>query len=252
MNHMNRPTLLSHSLLPRRHSPWSRVRYRGTNREWVFLMGVDRKAFGMLLPAFSALYEKYTLTGGLMKKKRAHTKSRALDAVSCLALVLHWMTSTADAKYLCLIFAIPPTLFYRYKNFGLVLLRRVLSKRKDCAVVWPSEEKMRKFAGLCEVKEPRLTGMFGTVDGVNLKIFNPSDPLIQNANYNGWISVTCCSNLVVFGFDGTVIMFIGNCPGSWADSMLACRGLYQKLKETCHVVDGVQMRTGAESAFPKK
>ena len=94
MNHMNRHTLLSHSLLPRRHSPWSRVRYRGTNREWVFLMGVDRKAFGMLLPAFSALYEKYTLTGGLMKKKRAHTKSR----VSCLALVLlHWMTSTADS-----------------------------------------------------------------------------------------------------------------------------------------------------------
>ena len=104
MNHMNRPTLLSHSLLPRRHSPWSRVRYRGTNRERMFLMGADRKAFGMLLPAFSALYEKYTLTGGLMKKKRAHTKSRALDAVSCLALVLHWMTSTTDAKYLCLIF----------------------------------------------------------------------------------------------------------------------------------------------------
>ena len=133
-------------------------------------MGVDREAFGMILPSFSRLYEKYSLNGKKMTSKWAHTKTLALDATSCLALVLHWITSTAEAKHLCLIFAIVPSLFYRYKNFGLLLLKEVLRKRSDCAVAWPTKEKMGKCAALGTDREPRLTGMWEVVDGLNLKI----------------------------------------------------------------------------------
>jgi len=210
-------------------------------------MGLDRAAFKVLLQPFTRMYHKYTLKGDLITSKQASNANRALDPAGVLALVLHWLSSKVEEKYLCLIFCVSAASINKYKNFGLKLLQAILTKRKDCRVVWPTAEEQESLAALTNEKEPLLTGVWGFLDGLNLSIFNPSDVDTQNAYYNGWQHVTACSSIIVWRADGLIGYFAGNYPGSWHDGHIAGRGLYDKLATACTPPFCV----AADSAFPQ-
>ena len=49
-----------------------------------------------------------------------------------------------------------------------------------------------------------LRGVFGFVDGLNLRIQHPADPLEQNAYYNGWKGDCYASQVLVYTPDGCI------------------------------------------------
>lgn len=57
----NRPKLFAKSLVPRSLSPWSRMFVCGGDRDFVHVMGLDRKAFHTLLVPFTDLYNNYNV-----------------------------------------------------------------------------------------------------------------------------------------------------------------------------------------------
>ena len=144
----NRPRLRSCVLLSRRCFPWTRLLNQGDDRDFVFVMGLDRAAFKILLQPFTRMYHKYTLKGNRITSKQASNCNRALDAAGVLALVLHWLPSKVEEKYLCFIFCVTVASVSEYKNFGLRILLDILTKRKDCRVSWPSEEEQATLAAM--------------------------------------------------------------------------------------------------------
>ena len=242
-----RPRLSARALVRRRYSPWSRMYRCGDHRDWLHVMGLDRTAFNRLMPKFSELYKKYTLGGQKMTSKHANIAGRVLAPHDVLGLVLHWLCSSAQEKYLCLVFGVTEAVFNRYKHFGCMLLLAVLRKRSDAAVKFPSKDSQRKLAALTKEREPLIDGCWGFVDGLNLKIENPGDVDVQNAYYNGWVSVAVCSAVIVWRADGLIAHFTGNYPGSWHDAAIANRGLFRQLAARCDAGSCV----AADSAFPK-
>ena len=91
-----------------------------------------------------------------------------------------------------------------------------------------------------------LNGVIGFVDGLNLLMQDPGDPLMQNAFYNGWKCACFASQLLVFAPDGTIIFAIFNAPGSWHDSHMAKR-LYELLLDVTRLPLGFALL--GDSAF---
>ena len=72
----------------------------------------------------------------------------------------------------------------------------------------------------------------------------PSNPLVQNAYYNGWLSGCFASSLFVYDSFGLIIYAYLNAPGTQHDSTLAC-GLYHLLRKRTPAPFGL----AADTAF---
>jgi hypothetical protein len=105
---------------------------------------------------------------------------------------------------------------------------------------------MARFSGLVNSRRPQLHDIFGFMDGVHLPIFNPSDPTVQNAYYNGWDGGVSVTNVIVFTPDGCICIVRSNCPGSWHDSITALP-IYHVLNNPLHTP--APYRIIADSAF---
>ena len=158
----NRTRLSAKALVARRFSPpWVKMMNTGEDRDFVHIMGLDRPAFFTLLAPFSTAYGKYSMDGQEIESKFCSHGNRALNAAGTLGLVLHWLSSKAEEKYLCMIFAVTESTFNLYKHFGCMILLMVVSTRKDCRVIWPKHGDQEKLAQLTQEREPLLDGMWG-------------------------------------------------------------------------------------------
>lgn len=142
-------------------------------------------------------------------------------ACVCVGLVLHYLNSTMRQKTLCQIFGATPAIVSRTLSTVLPILLIVLKNLHCARIEWPTSDEIANWSQMINVREPRLNGCFGFVDGVWFPIFAPANPLEQNAYYNGWKSCHNVSNVLVFGADGTIIWSACNFPGSWHDSTVA-------------------------------
>lgn len=110
-----------------------------------------------------------------------------------------------------------------------------------------------------------MNGAFGSLDGLNLTARESSNPVVENATYNGWLHSHCYSCVIAFspkgwpytavirGFVLTPMILLGliiacnlNAPGSWHDSRVA-RPIYEKLQDD--TPDGYYLI--ADTAFPR-
>lgn len=101
----------------------------------------------------------------------------------------------------------------RAKRLGLETLDKIFSANPQdprWKISWPTETEMNRYSEMVyenttnEFEAEVVDGVFGFMDGLNLPIYNPEDPDIQNAYYNGWLSGTFCSQVLVFTPDGRV------------------------------------------------
>ena len=148
-----------------------------------------------------------------------------------LALVLCYLTTPQRQKSLCLLFGLVPATLSSAIWTGLGAMRLMMEADKETwAIRWPSPATMKNMAAAVHAREPLLKGVFGFVDGLNLRIYQPADLNEQNAYYNGWLGDTYCSQVIVFLANGEIAWVCSNCPGSWHDSKIA-RGLYAILAD---------------------
>ena len=117
-------------------------------------------------------------------------------ATCVLGVLLHYLNSTMRIKTLSQIFGASPAIVSRCINNTMTVLCDVLRELPCGVIQWPSHDQMKIFASMIHDREPRLTNVFGFMDGVWFPMFNPSNPLTQNAYFNGWKQCTNVSNVV--------------------------------------------------------
>lgn len=229
-------------------------------------MGFDPSTFQMILDkGFNELWNTTMIprsdtdSNGLPRAER-----RSLDAAGALGLVLRYLSSTMLDVSLCEIFALIPVSVYRYITFSLPLLLRVLRRLPESQISWPRGLEFEEQNALIVARHPRLTGAFGSMDGLNLPLQVSSDEDIENATYNGWLHAHFISSVFAFGadgeshyyftpnqnpltlFGGTIIACNLNAPSSWHDSRVA-QPVYQKLQR--QTPEGYYLVT--DTAFPR-
>ncbi|RHY75844.1 hypothetical protein DYB38_013816 [Aphanomyces astaci] len=102
---------------------------------------------------------------------------------------------------------------------------------------WPSKATQLYWASKSQKREPLVSGVFGFVDGKNLRVQEPSC----------WLHSVFVTGVFCFGLDGTIIWGRHNCPGSWNDREMS-RRLQELLDDGSRVAPG--MKLASDSAFP--
>ena len=118
-----------------------------------------------------------------------------------------------------------PTLTQLCCRVTLVALLQSLRNLEEARVTWPSLEEQVLWAA----KEPILDRRWGFIDGKNYPAQSPSDPLMQNAMYNGWLYCVFLTGVLCFGVDGCVVWGKHNFVGSWSDGEMS-RELQDQLR----------------------
>lgn len=200
-------------------------------------MGLTWNAFDSLLQVFKPHLPDLT--------RRLRGRPRITFPEDVLGLCLHWLNSTMRQKTLAQIFGIVPSCVSLYLNMGLEAVDRALQSLEFCQVRWPDPTSMAQYAAAIHAREPALSMSIGFVDGLNLRVAEPSEIDKQNAYYNGWLSGCYVSNVFVFTPNGKICFAALNRPGSWHDAQVA-RELYNLL--LFHTPEGYNIL--ADSAFP--
>ncbi|XP_006458839.1 hypothetical protein AGABI2DRAFT_40932, partial [Agaricus bisporus var. bisporus H97] len=233
---------------PRVNTPWQVLYIHQNPRGFITTMGFDPDTFQSILDCgFQTLWNATPISrSDTIPNTSSRMDRRSLDAAGALGLLLHYLSSSMLEVSLCEIFALIPVTVHRYIAFGLPLLLKTLRDMPQARVCWPTGLEFQEQNALVVTRHPRLTGAFGTMDGLNLPIQVSGDENIENATYNGWLHAHFVSSVFAFAADGTIIACNLNAPGSWHDSRVA-QPIYSKLLH--RTPEGYYLVT--DTAFPR-
>jgi hypothetical protein len=92
-----------------------------------------------------------------------------------------------NAKYLCLIFGITPSVCGRVIWFMLEQVVRLLQDHPFACVKFSDEEKMRQFTDVAELQEPAISDIIGFMDSDLFAVKCTFQHIKQNAFYLGFV-----------------------------------------------------------------
>ncbi|KAG9128413.1 hypothetical protein FRC07_013753 [Ceratobasidium sp. 392] len=234
--------------LPRVELPSQALYQSQEDRAFITTMSVDVRTFNYLLRAgFERAWNTRTIKRSDVNPHGATRMGRcSLDAPGALGLMLHYLCSTSRFTALQQIFAIVPSVLSRYVRTGLPILLEFLKNIPEGVIKWPTREQMADYSDLINRRHPDINGAFGFLNGLSLPVATSGDPLVESANYNGWLHKHKISNILLFAPDGTIIFCTINAPGSWHDANVA-QDVYGKLMN--NTPRGYFLI--ADTAFPK-
>lgn len=232
--------LTKYALLPPNLTPWQRLLDFGDEQSFLLMTGMSKNGF---------LYLEDVLFGNshrwMMRRRRG--RPFGLDEKGLLGLYLFYIGSKMQSKHLCMIFGVTPSACSRIVNMMIKLVVRKLETNVHAAITFPDDEKQNTFAAMISRREPTVRDVVGFMDGLSVPCECSSDPLIQNAFYNGYHSDTMVNNVLVFGPDGKVFICCLNFPGSWHDGGITANilpFLKEKLRDKKLCVDQGFPRSG--------
>ena len=129
-------------------------------------------------------------------------------------------------KHFCMILGIVPGVCSKVVCAMLRLAVRRLADNPITEVRFPSAEKMRRFAGMVQSREPLIDDVIGFMDGVSIPAECTDERFEQNAFYCSYDCDTMVNNVFAYGPDGKVFFAAVNFPGGWADGALTARFLH--------------------------
>ncbi|KAJ7750684.1 hypothetical protein DFH07DRAFT_544735 [Mycena maculata] len=196
-----RPQLLPN---PREATAWQVLFRSRSDRAYITTMGFDVATFNRILDAgFDVAWNTTPIPReDAVGTGKTRPGARSLDGSGALGLLLHYLNSTMREISLQQIFALIPSTISRYITFGLKLLLAILRRMPDAAIRWPEADEFSTYNELIVARHPRLTGAFGSVDGLNLACQTSDDEEIENATYNGWLCEHFVSSVLVFSPQG--------------------------------------------------
>jgi hypothetical protein len=154
----DRHCLLQLAIVDLRESPWKRLYKNADDTSFLHLTGLNRRAFGMLFEHVFNLEEFSCPRCG---------RPRLLGPDGYLGLVLFYLGSTMNHKYLCLVFDTTPSVCSRAINWLLRKIVRALRNHPFARVKFPNSDKMREYAAIVQVREPFVDDIIGFMDGVS-------------------------------------------------------------------------------------
>ena len=69
-------------------------------------------------------------------------------------------------------------------------------------ICWPQGDEFHDLSQLVSDRHPLLSGVFGSIDGLNLPCQVSADVEIENATYNGWLHGHYISSVIAFSSRG--------------------------------------------------
>ncbi len=132
-------------------------------------------------------------------------RPQLMHPMAQLGLYLFYIGSTIRIKHLC---------------FWLSLVVHKLMRCPLARIDFPDVEKMKNFAHLINQHEPEEDDVIGFMDGVALATECSSEPVEQNAIYNGYHSDTMVIKIFAYGTDGKVFLCAINFPGIWHEKLI--------------------------------
>jgi hypothetical protein len=240
-----------HSLLSVKRSPWRRVFNSGDPQAMITLTGFDMDSFMYICALFRPLYNDYSPfideDGYIVKKKTKRGRPRLMMAEDCLGLVLAWTRTRGCLMSLQLIFGLTMTPVAKYLQFARRILVVVLIDNEMAKITMPTRAKLEEYRRMIAGRHPALTDVWGTMDGLKIKIESAADFFVQSRFYNGWQSDHFVSAVLAFAPDGTIPAAFFNVPGCTHDSTIAdWGGLYDKLEQ---VYNDTGLKFVIDSAF---
>jgi len=119
--------------------------------------------------------------------KRHKITSRRHTPRDIVAVGLKYLISTGEHKDLFIQFGMTHTMYLNCLRIGLTVFADVLEFHPTSRVWWNrTEQGLKETSNMTKmfVDIPNVVGM---LDGKRLISFNPSDPVLQNRDYNGWV-----------------------------------------------------------------
>ena len=165
----------------------------------------------------------------------------------CLGLALAWTRTRGSLMALQLIFGMTMTPVSIYIRFSFRILVRVLIQNEHAKITIPSREKLEEYRSIIQARHPALANVWGTMDGLKLRIQASPNHTIQSRFYNGWKCDHFITSVLCFAPDGTIPAAFYNVPGCSHDSTVAeWGGLYSKLEQ---VYNDTGLKFVIDSAF---
>jgi hypothetical protein len=196
--------------------------------------GFDYASFNGLLQVFAPYFNNlspYSRDGKIVRVRGEKGRKRMISPVICVGLVLAWTRSRGNVLSLQLDFGLSHSCLCLWLRFGMRIVVHVLRNHPLARVKMPSGEEVAAYQQATAAKYPSLADVWGTLDGLNLKIQSTKDDKVQSIFYNGWMHGHYVSNIFVFGIDGTIRICGLNAPGTMHDSLLADYShVYHKLE----------------------
>lgn len=239
------------SLLSVERSPWRRVYSSADDQAMITLTGFDMASFHYVCQLFAPAYDGYSPfideEGFIMRKRSNAGRPRFMNAEDCLGLVLAWSRTRGSLMALQLIFGMSMTPTAKYLQFARRIIVKVLLDDPCARIEMPSHEKLEEYRSAIQARHPVLENVWGTMDGLKLRIESASNFLTQSRFYNGWKSDHFITSVLCFAPDGTIPAAFYNVPGCTHDSTVADWGmLYEKLEK---VFNETGLKFVIDSAF---
>lgn len=240
-----------HSLLSVERSPWRRIYLSADDQAMITLTGFDMASFHYICQLFAPQYDAYSPftdeDGYIVRKKSKAGRPRFMNAEDCLGMVLAWTRTRGSLMVLQLIFGTTMTPTGKYLQFARRIIVKVLLNDQYAKIEMPSHEKLEEYRAAIQARHPALEDVWGTMDGLKLRIESASDFLTQARFYNGWKSDHFLTGVLCFAPDGTIPAAFYNVPGCTHDSTVADWGLlYDKLEK---VYNETGLKFVIDSAF---
>lgn len=215
------------------YSAWRALKGSENDRAYIKYLGFDRRTFSDLAQRVMAIWP---LRDPRVPRPQGG-RPPSIWADDSTALVLAWLTSTADDSHFQMEFGLPPSTFSRHLNDGLDKLVEVVQNHPDAVVNLPTVEECAQFAALLKAHRPGYDpavhqGLFpiGFMDGTTFSIPAHPNRDTQRAYYSGFKAKHCINNIFLFCPDGTIRSCKINLPGSWHDAHAAGE-IYDLLEE---------------------
>ncbi|KIK34262.1 hypothetical protein CY34DRAFT_26895 [Suillus luteus UH-Slu-Lm8-n1] len=180
-----RPQLLPS---PRTMTPWAQLYESYNDCAYITTMGFDVATFHQLLD--HGFTDKWNSTpiprADVSSRGEPHIGARSLDAAGALGLTLYFLSSAMREISLQQIFALIPTTVNRFLDFALDILLQTLHNIPEGAIHFPDHNEIIEDNVLIRARHSKLTGGFGSIDGLSLPCQEADDPEVEDATYNGW------------------------------------------------------------------
>jgi hypothetical protein len=195
------------------NAPWQKLFRDGDDSSFLNLTGFTREAF---IELSQLIFSEEELNDEPIKGRK-HT----LNCFARLGLLLFFVGSRVQIKYLCMLFGAVSSIIDRDIKEMIRRVIETLRAHPAAMIKFPNVEEMTRYAELVRRREPYVRGVIGFLDGLSLPIQCSSDEDEQNAFYNGYYHDTAVNNIFLFSPLGKILFASINCPGSWHDSVVA-------------------------------
>lgn len=144
-----------------RYSAFITLFLSGCDSSLITVYSVDHTEFRSLLSIFKPLYNQYSPYSDngsirMMNLSTFRERTRSMNALQCLGLILMWTQSCGNVSFLCMIFGITDSVCTLFFRFARRIIIQVLRNDARAKIQMPSDEDLLNLQRAITDRHPSL------------------------------------------------------------------------------------------------